>query len=177
MIKFLITGTDSELLISPYHNCFDFRLNVKIEIFISRTAFSLHGQVSGQAQGRLLIFGRLQTFSSIGISSVSIISERPLNMFPKILKKLMIERGLSATELGALCGVPKSNIVSWLNGSNPKMSQLIKAASFLEVSLDYLITGKDTKLKADPTQIESISEVQRIDIDSAIIEIRIKTRK
>lgn len=89
----------------------------------------------------------------------------------------MIERGLSATELGALCGVPKSNIVSWLNGSNPKMSQLIKAASFLEVSLDYLITGKDTKLKADPTQIESISEVQRIDIDSAIIEIRIKTRK
>lgn len=98
-------------------------------------------------------------------------------MFAKILKKIMIERGLSATELGSLCGVPKSNVVSWLNGSNPKTSQLVKVANFLEVSLDYLLTGKEVLKKTAPFDIDFNQDVQRIEIDTAIIEIRIKTRK
>lgn len=63
-------------------------------------------------------------------------------MLPKLLRRLLNERGLSISELARRTNVPKTNLNSWLQGSSPNVVQLDKVARFFGVSIEYLVFGR-----------------------------------
>ena len=61
------------------------------------------------------------------------------------LKKLMEERGITQKELAKLIGKPLPTVNNWFGrrAVEPKLTEVVNIAAALEVSLDYLATGKD----------------------------------
>lgn len=65
---------------------------------------------------------------------------------PKRLKSTMAEKHISQSTLASELGVRQTTISNYLNGVNkPKKGTLIAIAKFLEVSEDWLRTGKGPK--------------------------------
>ena len=63
--------------------------------------------------------------------------------FHETLKKLLRERGVSATLVCESKGIPKSTLSEWASGRNPKLDEsIVKLARFFGVSVEFLITGK-----------------------------------
>jgi transcriptional regulator with XRE-family HTH domain len=59
-------------------------------------------------------------------------------MFNELLKKAMIERDISQTQLSALSGIGKSSISQYLSGKNiPSDKAKKKLADALDISVDY----------------------------------------
>lgn len=52
--------------------------------------------------------------------------------------------GFSRADLSRGAGVSESTIRNWIRGTAPQAEMLYKVAKFLGVSLEYLITGKDS---------------------------------
>ena len=60
-------------------------------------------------------------------------------------KKIRDERGMTDYQVAKLAGIPRSTFSDWNNGrSTPKQDKLIRIAEVLDVSVERLITGKDT---------------------------------
>ncbi len=57
------------------------------------------------------------------------------------LKSQLLKKRLSLSELSKIAQVPKTNIHSWLLGSNPNLAQLKRVADTLEVSFYELAFG------------------------------------
>lgn len=65
--------------------------------------------------------------------------------FKDNLKDLIKAKNLRLSEISKATGIPKSTLSEWTAGREPKVSEnLLKLAQFLEVTLEYLFTGKDT---------------------------------
>ena len=69
-------------------------------------------------------------------------------MDSKYLIAVLDEKNINISELSRHTGVPKSTIHSWLKGRSPNLEQLNKVADFLNVTLDYLTSGKKLKSEA-----------------------------
>lgn len=62
----------------------------------------------------------------------------------EIFLKLLNEKGVTAYKVGKATGIAGSTFTDWKNGrSVPKQEKLQKIADYFEVSLDYLMTGKE----------------------------------
>lgn len=55
-------------------------------------------------------------------------------------------RGLKPNPVALQCGGTKSSATSWKKGASPNIEVVAKIAAFLEVSTDYLLTGKTNTL-------------------------------
>ena len=65
--------------------------------------------------------------------------------------KIRDEKGYKDADVVKGTGITKSTFSDWKSGrSNPKNEKLIKIADFLEVSLEYLMTGKNNSSKTEP---------------------------
>lgn len=64
----------------------------------------------------------------------------------EIFLKLLNEKGVTAYKVGKATGIAGSTFTDWKNGrSVPKQEKLQKIADYFGVSLEYLMTGKDTQ--------------------------------
>lgn len=70
-------------------------------------------------------------------------------VFVKNLELLMAQRELSKRQLAARIGVSAPSLCAWWppNSCEPKLSTLVRIASEMEVSLDWLVIGKSDKKK------------------------------
>ena len=69
----------------------------------------------------------------------------------EIFEKLIKEKGLTAYKVSQATGIGRSTFTDWKNGrSMPGTDKLIKIAEFLEVSVEYLKTGKEPEKKEKP---------------------------
>ena len=59
------------------------------------------------------------------------------------LRQLIAERNLSIKDLAQGAGIPMSTLSQWANGKQePKAEALWRLASYIGVSVEYLVTGK-----------------------------------
>jgi len=86
------------------------------------------------------------------------------------IKLLLEERELTLTQASKLSGISKGTLAGWLNGSsiNPRLDQLIQLADALNVSLDFLITGK----KPEEPDFEKL--LNKIELFNGQFELSIK---
>lgn len=62
-----------------------------------------------------------------------------------IYQKLLDEKGLKNADIARATDISNMTLSDWKNGkSTPKQDKLMKIADFFGVSLEYLMTGKDT---------------------------------
>lgn len=66
----------------------------------------------------------------------------------EIFERLLKERGLKAADVARGTGLSSTFFTEWKKGKskNPSPINLQKIANFFEVSLDYLMTGKENNL-------------------------------
>ena len=73
--------------------------------------------------------------------------------FQERLFNLRRQAGLSQEELANLLGVTRQAVQKWEAGtSRPDMDNLVSLAEYFNVSLDYLVTGKETSPPPQPVQ-------------------------
>ncbi len=61
-----------------------------------------------------------------------------------IYQKLLDEKGLKNADVARATGISNMTLSDWKNGkSTPKQDKLMKIAEFLDVNLEYLMTGKE----------------------------------
>lgn len=93
-----------------------------------------------------------------------------MTTFGERLKELRIRKGLTHQEIADYLGVSRSTISYYENGKNePRIEGLIKLAELLEVSLDYLITGKENE-----SEFLLRSEIYRLESKLEELSIRLK---
>lgn len=69
----------------------------------------------------------------------------------EIYCKLRDEKSVKDADIARETGITKSTFTDWKNGrSMPGTDKLIKIAEFLEVSVEYLKTGKEPEKKEKP---------------------------
>lgn len=60
------------------------------------------------------------------------------------IKDLMNEERISQAELARSVGISQSAVCNWLNGKKePSIDSLWRLADFFDVSVDYIIGGKE----------------------------------
>lgn len=83
------------------------------------------------------------------------------------LKSLMIQRGLTQTQLATETGIPESTISRYLTGVHrPKVEYVAKMASAMGVSVDYLLGLSTSSIPNEPPRPEIralISAYERAD--------------
>lgn len=71
--------------------------------------------------------------------------------------KLRDAKGYKDADIARMTGIKKASISDWGNGKTiPKADKLIAIAECLDVSLDYLLTGKEKMYSEDMALIENI---------------------
>lgn len=64
----------------------------------------------------------------------------------EIYQKLLDEKGLKNADISRATGIANMTLSDWKNGkSTPKQDKLMKIADYFGVSLNYLMTGSDSK--------------------------------
>ncbi len=91
--------------------------------------------------------------------------ELPTN-FPQRLKQIRLSRGWSQGQLGKKLGVDLQRISKYERGtSSPPIGMVVKIASTLEVSLDYLLRNEAdlavNKIK-NPQLLKKIEEIENL---------------
>lgn len=77
----------------------------------------------------------------------------------EIFLKLLNEKGVTAYKVGKATGIASSTFTDWKSGrSVPKQEKLQKIADYFGVSLDYLMTGKESALKMDSLYTDENSD-------------------
>lgn len=73
-----------------------------------------------------------------------------------ILKKLLHEHDITAAQLARATKIPPQTINNWLSGQEPRgLGQIKAVADYFEVSVDYLVYGKeDSKDKIEKYEDE-----------------------
>lgn len=66
-------------------------------------------------------------------------------MFYAQLEELCIQNNIKITVLLQYLGKSKSSATSWKNGTLPSFETLLKISEYFNVSLDYLLTGKERR--------------------------------
>ena len=78
-------------------------------------------------------------------------------MFDELLKKAMLERDMSQTQLSTLSGIGKSSISQYLSGKNvPNDKAKNKLADALGVSIEYF-DGRTVHLDPAPDGIKNVT--------------------
>lgn len=100
-----------------------------------------------------------------------------INMgFRENLKEELIYQDIQIKELAQKTGLSKNTIANYLtvNGNLPNIESAVKIAQTLGVSVEFLVTGKETKLKQKKPQsakMKKLNDVfQRLDeFDCSIV--------
>lgn len=80
----------------------------------------------------------------------------------EIFEKLLRERGVTAYKVAKETGIGTATLSNWKNGKyTPKQDKMQKIADFFGVTVDYLMTGKDT----------AISEVSILNNNSGVDDL------
>lgn len=87
--------------------------------------------------------------------------------FTEILDRLLFEKHMTRSDLARALNIPPSTINSWFNRGyeGVQLKTLIAIANYFNVSLDYLILGKqDTTVTVDNNSFttEEIATLKRI---------------
>lgn len=74
----------------------------------------------------------------------------------EIFEKLLKERGLKAADVARGTGLTSTFFTEWKKGKskNPSPVNLQKIADFFNVSLDYLMTGSDSRYSDEDTLLD-----------------------
>ena len=82
--------------------------------------------------------------------------------FKENLKDELLYKGMSSKELAILTGLSQGSISNYLkeNSSIPSADIAVKIANALNVSVEYLVTGKNSQIpvKEYPAEIKMISD-------------------
>ncbi len=85
--------------------------------------------------------------------------------FPNILRRLRKNKDWSQGQLAQKAGIDLQKVSKYERGvSSPPMATLVRIAKALDVSLDYLVTGRNTsaeKMK-NAQLIERIEEIEKL---------------
>ena len=69
----------------------------------------------------------------------------------EIYLKLLKEKGVKTADVCRATGIVSSTFSDWKKGkSAPKQDKLMKIANYFNVSLEYLMTGKESDTNAEP---------------------------
>ena len=72
-----------------------------------------------------------------------------------IFEQLLQKYGVSTYKVSKDTGIAQSVFSAWKNGiSTPKQDKIQKIADYFNVSVDYLMTGKDTEFTLEMAQID-----------------------
>lgn len=77
------------------------------------------------------------------------------------IAQLLDEQGKLAKDLARHLGIDASSVTGWVRGSWPSSKYIIGISQFLEVSVEYLLTGEvgeGTETKKDADAITGISD-------------------
>ena len=81
----------------------------------------------------------------------------------EILKKLMLEKKITGTELAHNIGVSKQSVSEYLRGNvTPKSDVLIKIAEYFGVSPEFLLTGVEAQDKKERQELGLSGEAIRL---------------
>lgn len=78
----------------------------------------------------------------------------------EIFAKLLEEKGIKAADVTRATGIKSPVFSEWKKGkSNPNTEKMIKIAKFLDVSVEYLMTGEDSHFSQESAMLDvKISE-------------------
>ena len=73
----------------------------------------------------------------------------------EIYQRLLDERGLKNADVARATGISNMTLSDWKRGKSvPKSDKMRKIAEYLNVSADYLMTGKETEFTAEMAEID-----------------------
>ena len=80
-----------------------------------------------------------------------------------MIRKCRTEKGLTQKKLGELCGIADSNIRKYESGNqNPKIETLQKIADYFNVTIDFLMTGKESSEKKSELTARDERDIEKI---------------
>ena len=91
----------------------------------------------------------------------------------EIFERLLQEKGLKAADVSRATGIKSPVFSEWKKGkSKPNTEKMIKIAKFLDVSVEYLMTGKEPNagLYSDENADLLIEITHKIKNDSALAD-------
>lgn len=78
-----------------------------------------------------------------------------VNNFGETLKRIMLVQNVESKEIAYLLNMSSSNICNYITGRvYPNLKSLIMIANYLNVSLDYLVTGEVSETGSTDRQIK-----------------------
>lgn len=88
-------------------------------------------------------------------------------MFYEIFTMLCSDKKISPTATLQKIGVSTSKLTAWKNGSTPSVAVLILISEFFDVSIDYLIYGKERIInESNQTKIKSVDAKEQRLLDA-----------
>lgn len=79
----------------------------------------------------------------------------------EIFEKLLLERGITAYKVAKETGVTTATLTSWKQGKYvPKAEKLQKIADYLNVSVEYLKTGKENS-QSNGEEISTLGKTEK----------------
>ena len=73
----------------------------------------------------------------------------------EIYQILLDEKGLKNADVARATGISNMTLSDWKRGKSvPKSDKMRKIAEYLNVSVDYLMTGKDVEFTAEMAEID-----------------------
>lgn len=92
----------------------------------------------------------------------------------EIYQRLLDEKGLKNADVARATGISNMTLSDWKRGKSvPKADKMKKIAKYLNVSVDYLMTGKDMEFTVKMADTDS----QLIFMDKRIKEYALKLSK
>ena len=74
----------------------------------------------------------------------------------EIYQRLLDEKGLKNADVARATGISNMTLSDWKRGKSvPKSDKMRKIAEYLNVSVDYLMTGKDMEFTAEMADTDS----------------------
>ena len=73
----------------------------------------------------------------------------------EVYQRLLDEKGLKNADVARATGISNMTLSDWKRGKSvPKSDKMRKIAEYLNVSVDYLMTGKDMEFTPEMAQID-----------------------
>ena len=73
----------------------------------------------------------------------------------EVYQRLLDEKGLKNADVARATGISNMTLSDWKRGKSvPKSDKMRKIAEYLNVSVDYLMTGKDMEFAAEMAEID-----------------------
>lgn len=94
-------------------------------------------------------------------------------MFIENLLKILEERKIKQNEICKKVNIPKTSINNWKNGSQPALDKVVKIAKELDVTIDYLVYGKEKQHKSELDMLyEKASEEDKQIVNLALAKYK-----